>query len=94
MEAQNFEIRKNVLKYDEVLNRQRQVIYAERHRVLNGEDLEDEVRIFLDDTIAGAVANATAEGYPEVGPRPVVDAVADVVPGGRLGCGAGGRGWR
>ena len=65
VEAQNFEIRKNVLKYDEVLNRQRQVIYAERHRVLNGEDLEDEVRIFLDDTIAGAVANATAEGYPE-----------------------------
>jgi preprotein translocase subunit SecA len=33
--------------------------------VLNGEDLEDEVRVFLDDTIAGAVANATAEGYPE-----------------------------
>jgi preprotein translocase subunit SecA len=65
VEAQNFEIRKNVLKYDEVLNRQRQVIYAERHRVLNGEDLEDEVRVFLDDTIAGAVANATAEGYPE-----------------------------
>ena len=95
VEAQNFEIRKNVLKYDEVLNRQRQVIYAERHRVLNGEDLEDEVRIFLDDTIAGAVANATAEGATRgVGPRPVVDAVADVVPGGRLGCGAGGRGWR
>ncbi len=65
VEAQNFEIRKNVLKYDEVLNRQRQVIYAERHRVLNGEDLEDEVRVFLDDTITGAVANATAEGYPE-----------------------------
>ena len=65
VEAQNFEIRKNVLKYDEVLNRQRQVIYAERHRVLNGEDLEDEVRVFLDDTIAGAVANATVEGYPE-----------------------------
>jgi preprotein translocase subunit SecA len=65
VEAQNFEIRKNVLKYDEVLNRQRQVIYAERHRVLNGEDLEDEVRVFIDETIAGAVANATSEGYPE-----------------------------
>jgi preprotein translocase subunit SecA len=65
VEAQNFEIRKNVLKYDEVLNRQRQVIYAERHRVLNGENLEDEVRRFLDDTIEGAVRNATAEGYPE-----------------------------
>jgi preprotein translocase subunit SecA len=65
VEAQNFEIRKNVLKYDEVLNRQRQVIYAERQRVLRGENLEDEVRTFLDDTIAGAVANFTAEGYPE-----------------------------
>ncbi len=65
VEAQNFEIRKNVLKYDEVLNRQRQVVYAERQRVLHGENLEDEVRIFLDDTIAGAVANYTSEGYPE-----------------------------
>jgi len=65
VEAQNFEIRKNVLKYDEVLNRQRQVIYAERQRVLHGENLEDEVRTFLDETIAGAVANYTAEGYPE-----------------------------
>ena len=65
VEAQNFEIRKNVLKYDEVLNRQRQVIYAERQRVLHGDDLEDEVRTFLDDTIAGAVANFMTEGYPE-----------------------------
>ena len=65
VEAQNFEIRKNVLKYDEVMNRQRKVIYAERQRVLHGENLEDEVRTFLDETIAGAVANYTAEGYPE-----------------------------
>ncbi len=65
VEAQNFEIRKNVLKYDEVLNRQRQVVYAERQRVLHGENLEDEVRTFLDDTIAGAVTNYTSEGYPE-----------------------------
>ena len=65
VEAQNFEIRKNVLKYDEVLNRQRQVIYAERQRVLHGENLEDEVRTFLDETISGAVTNFTAEGYPE-----------------------------
>ncbi len=65
VEAQNFEIRKNVLKYDEVLNRQRQVIYGERQRVLHGDDLEDEVRTFLDETIEGAVRNFTAEGYPE-----------------------------
>src|ERR1044071_1600158 len=43
IEAQNAEIRKNVLKYDEVLNKQRQVIYAERKRVLDGEDLHEQV---------------------------------------------------
>ena len=43
VEAQNFEIRKNVLKYDEVLNRQREVIYDERRRVLEGADLHEQV---------------------------------------------------
>ena len=43
VEQQNFEIRKNVLKYDEVLNQQRKVIYAERRRVLEGEDLHEQV---------------------------------------------------
>ena len=42
IEAQNGEIRKDVLKYDEVMNKQRQVIYAERRRVLGGEDLHDQ----------------------------------------------------
>ena len=65
VEAQNFEIRKNVLKYDEVLNRQRQVIYAERRRVLEGEDLHEQVRHFLDDVIEGYVTAATSEGYAE-----------------------------
>ena len=52
IEAQNAEIRKDVLKYDEVLNKQRQVIYAERRRVLAGEDLHDQVQHMIDDTIA------------------------------------------
>ncbi|MDP3972266.1 MAG: preprotein translocase subunit SecA [Candidatus Nanopelagicales bacterium] len=65
VEAQNFEIRKNVLKYDEVLNRQRLVIYGERHRVLEGEDLQDQIRTFIDDAVVGAVTQATLEGYPE-----------------------------
>jgi preprotein translocase subunit SecA len=64
-EAQNFEIRKDVLKYDDVLNRQRLVIYEERRRVLEGEDLEGQVRAFIDDTVGGYVRSATAEGYPE-----------------------------
>ena len=65
VEQQNFEIRKNVLKYDEVLNKQRTVIYAERRRVLEGEDLHDQARHFLADTVSGYVSSATAEGYPE-----------------------------
>ncbi|MBC7679769.1 MAG: preprotein translocase subunit SecA [Pseudorhodobacter sp.] len=65
VEGQNFEIRKNVLKYDEVLNRQREVIYGERRQILQGEDLHDQVQTMLDDTVTGYVAGATAEGYPE-----------------------------
>src|SRR3954454_6716184 len=65
IEAQNAEIRKNVLKYDEVLNKQRQVIYAERKRVLDGEDLHDQVRHMIDDVLAAYVVGATSEGYTE-----------------------------
>jgi len=65
VEQQNFEIRKNVLKYDEVLNRQRTVIYDERRRVLEGADLQDQVHNMLTDVISGYVEGATSEGYPE-----------------------------
>ncbi len=65
VESQNFEIRKNVLKYDEVMNRQRVVIYEERRRVLEGEDLHEQVRGFLDDTVQAYVVAETSEGYPE-----------------------------
>ncbi|MCC2308786.1 preprotein translocase subunit SecA [Cellulomonas chengniuliangii] len=65
VEGRNFEIRKNVLKYDDVLSRQRTVIYDERRRVLEGEDLQDQVGHFLTDVITDYVAAATAEGRPE-----------------------------
>ncbi|MFC0508175.1 preprotein translocase subunit SecA [Micromonospora costi] len=65
IEGQNAEIRKNVLKYDEVLNKQRQVIYAERLRVLNGEDLSEQVRNMIDDVVEAYVRGATSEGYGE-----------------------------
>ncbi len=65
VEAQNFEIRKDVLKYDDVLNRQRLVIYDERRRVLQGEDIEEQVREFIDETVEGYVKAATKDGYPE-----------------------------
>ena len=64
IESQNFESRKNVLKYDDVMSRQREVIYAERRRVLEGADLGEQIRGFLDDVIAGYVRGAT-EGYAE-----------------------------
>src|SRR4029079_93932 len=65
IEAQNAEIRKDVLKYDEVLNKQRQVIYAERRRVLAGEDLHEQVRHMVDDVVRAYVTGATADGYAE-----------------------------
>jgi preprotein translocase subunit SecA len=65
VEAQNFEIRKNVLKYDDVLNRQREVIYAERRQVLHGADLHEQIRHFLDDVVTGYVTAATSDGYPD-----------------------------
>jgi len=65
VEGQNFETRKNVLKYDDVLNRQRQVIYAERKRVLEGEDIHDQVQHMVDDTVSGYIRAATSDGYPE-----------------------------
>jgi preprotein translocase subunit SecA len=63
VEARNAEIRKNVLKYDDVLNRQREVIYGERLRVLQGEDLHEQIRHFMTDVVEGYVTSATSEGF-------------------------------
>ena len=65
VESQNFEIRKDVLKYDDVLNRQRTVIYGERHEVLEGADLHEQVRSMIDEVTASYATAATADGYPE-----------------------------
>ncbi|MCU1684234.1 MAG: secA [Amycolatopsis sp.] len=65
VEQQNGEIRKNVLKYDEVMNEQRKVIYAERLRVMKGEDLREQIERMLTDVVAAYVDGATAGGYAE-----------------------------
>ncbi|MFC8531049.1 preprotein translocase subunit SecA [Nocardia sp. NPDC057227] len=65
VEQQNFEIRKNVLKYDEVMNQQRTIIYGERNRILRGEDMEGQVQGMISDVITAYVDGATAEGYVE-----------------------------
>ena len=61
VESQNFESRKNVLKYDDVMDRQRQVIYAERREVLEGADLEEQIRTFIDDVVTGFVTGSLLE---------------------------------
>ena len=65
VEQQNFEVRKNVLKYDEVMNQQRKVIYEERRRILEGENLAEQAHKMLVDVITAYVDGATAEGYSE-----------------------------
>ncbi|MBE7187826.1 preprotein translocase subunit SecA, partial [Jatrophihabitans endophyticus] len=65
MEGQNFEIRKNVLKYDEVMNKQRTVVYDERREVLEGADLSDQIRPMIDEVVRSYVEGATSSGYPE-----------------------------
>ena len=61
VEEQNFVMRKNVLKYDDVLNKQRTVIYGQRQRVLHGEDLSEQVYDWIDEVIERVVAQYTEE---------------------------------
>ena len=65
VESLNFEMRKNVLKYDDVMNKQREVVYSERREVLEGADIKDLVRKFLDETVTAYVDAATATGVAE-----------------------------
>ncbi|WP_019971334.1 preprotein translocase subunit SecA [Mycobacterium sp. 141] len=65
VEQQNFEVRKNVLKYDEVMNQQRMVIYKERRKILEGENLQEQAHDMLVDVVTAYVDGATAEGYAE-----------------------------
>ena len=65
VESLNFEMRKNVLKYDDVMNRQREVVYSERREVLEGRDIKDQVQEFMVETLSAYVTGATSEGYAE-----------------------------
>ena len=65
VEARNAEMRKNVLKYDDVLNRQREAIYADRRQILQGDDIADRVQHFIEDAISGVVGDHTGEGHNE-----------------------------
>ena len=66
VEEHNFEIRKNVLKYDEVKNTQRQVVYAERAKILEGRDLKEEALDMVSEVVQGTVSQyVSKEVYPE-----------------------------
>ena len=65
VEEQNFVMRKNVLKYDDVMNRQRSVIYEQRRRVLEGEDLSEEVGLWIDEVIERTVDQYTTGEFEE-----------------------------
>ena len=65
VEEQNFVMRKNVLKYDDVMNKQRTVIYEQRRRVLEGEDLSEEVGLWIDEVIESTVNQYTTGEFEE-----------------------------
>ena len=65
VEARNYEIRKNVLKYDDVMTEQREKVYSERRRVLEGEDLEPQLEHFRAQVVRTVVASRTSEGRPD-----------------------------
>ena len=58
VESRNYEIRKNVLKYDDVMNKQRTVIYSERQAVLKGEDIHEDIERFITDTVESYIKGA------------------------------------
>ena len=66
VESRNFRVRKNVLEYDDVMNTQREVIYAQRQKVLDGEDLRDNMMHMLRELVDSTVADTLAESGGQV----------------------------
>ncbi|WP_430593506.1 preprotein translocase subunit SecA [Humidisolicoccus flavus] len=65
IESRNAEMRKNVLKYDDVMNRQREAIYTDRRRILDGDDLQERVQVFLEQTIESLVSEHTGSSHSD-----------------------------
>ena len=70
VESRNFQTRKNVLEYDDVMNKQREIIYGERRKVLDGEDLQEQIRSmvreFVSGTIIGGLGGAPVESQEQL----------------------------
>jgi len=81
VEAYNFDLRKHVVEYDDVLNKQREVIYSDRHRVLGDENLREMIEDWVAQEIEELVTTyTTTENGDEWDPQPLVQAFATVVP--------------
>ena len=65
VESRNFQTRKNVLEYDDVMNQQREIIYGERRKVLDGEDLQPQIRSMLEEFVSSTVTDGLAGGHAE-----------------------------
>lgn len=65
IESRNAEARKNVLKYDDVLNRQREAIYSDRRHILHGDDIADRVQHFIEDAVTAVIDEHTSGGHNE-----------------------------
>ena len=67
VELRNFGIRKDVLQYDDVMNKQREIIYGQRDQVLNGEDLHETILKMVEDTIATSIKQYLPEVRQNIG---------------------------
>jgi preprotein translocase subunit SecA len=81
VEEQNFVMRKNVLKYDDVMNTQRQVIYEQRRRVLEGDDLSEDVRSWIREVIESVVTEHTMAEFQEEWDLPELITAMDALYG-------------
>ncbi len=85
VEGFNFDIRKRVVEFDDVINRQRETIYAERDKVLRNEDLTETIRVFLDEDLEDIVAKHLGEPNDAVTEEGLTDLLLEL---GRMGLGA------
>ena len=84
VESRNFDIRKNVLEYDDVMNMQREIIYGERKRALHGENLQESIHGMMEETVDAVIAEfSTVSNYPEEWDLPALrEALSAFIPEG------------
>lgn len=80
VEARNAEIRKNILKYDDVMNRQREAIYADRRQILEGEDISKTFDVFLAEVIADTINRNTLGGSVDWDLQPLWNQLKTIYP--------------